>query len=270
MNRRISLFYSNGEFIKSVKFNSGTGIPQEIKSLANKYFVIEIERYNYDNKYFPQEFRLDLYSDEMIFIKTIYRKKIFRFKRLFEPRRVDVHQPYNSAVFWDVSFPGKIVIGYSEEYKIMVHDPEKGLILSFTHDYEPIKISEDDKKKYFAGMNIAYIENKNFISRKKGAPNFIINNTHFPKKKPAFNSIVCDSNGYIWVHPYLIDRKTEDLFFDVFSPKGNYINRVGIKGDAIFPYTRPRTKVINDMFWQIIPDENGIRIVTKYLVNIVH
>jgi hypothetical protein len=172
LNRRISLFYSNGEFIKSVKFASETGIPQEIKSLNDKYFVIEIEKFNYDDEKFPQEFRLDLYNDEMNFIKTLYSKKIFRIKRLLQPRRVDVFQPYNPNVFWDVSLSGRIIIGYSAEYKVEILDPEKGLLLIFDHNYKPIKISKEDKIKYFAGMNITYIENNNLISKEKRCSQF--------------------------------------------------------------------------------------------------
>lgn len=264
LNRRISIFTLDGGFIRSVKFSGDEGLPKKIKTLPNNDLVIELEKRDYDNEPFPQNIRINLYSKKLDFIKTICSKSVLRSKQIIKPGRADIYQPFNPDIFWDVSPEGKIIIGYSKNYIIDVYDPIKGKLYSFNGKYNPIKITEADKINYFAKMNIAYLKDKTSVSMKEGAPNFIIDETDFPKQKPAFDNILCDSSGNIWVHKYHSNREQEDSFFDVFSSSGNYINTVEIKDNVKYPFRR--TKIVDDVFWIIIPDDEGNRIITKFKI----
>lgn len=264
LNRRISIFTLDGDFIKSAKFSGDAGIPKKIKTLPNNNLVIELAKRDHNNEHFPQNIRINLYSEELDFIKTIFSKSVLRYKHIMKPRNADIYQPFNSDVFWDVSPEGKIIIGYSKNYVIDVYDPIKGKLYSFSRKFNPIKITETDKINYFSKMNIAYLKDNTVVSMKDSAPNFFIDETDFPKQKPAFNNILCDSSGNIWVHTYHSNIEEEDLFFDVFSSDGNYINTIEIKGIEIYPFRR--TKIVGDVFWIIVPDNDGNRIVTKFKI----
>jgi hypothetical protein len=99
---------------------------------------------------------------------------------------------------------------------------------------------------------------------KQGAPDYIVKNTEFPKYKPAFDDIKCDSEGNIWIHRFCKDRKEESSSFDVFDEDGNFINRVRIEGDQYYPR---RIKFRNRNFYVIETDKDGYQKVVKYRIS---
>lgn len=263
MNRRLSILNLNGEFIKSINFSWQEGLPADLKTLPDGRLVIERIRPNYDNVEFPQECLIELYSPDGEYLRTIYKKDEFRTKLITQPERAEVPQPYNPRTYWDVSPAGKILIGHSSDYKIDVYDPEKGWQYSFSYKHKPVKITGRDKEKHFSTFTVGFVKD-GVISRKQGAPSFIIENTRFPEFKPAFNSILSDSEGNIWVHVYLEDREQENNWLDVFDAKGKFINKVKISGDISYPFNR--TRMIDKYFWIIEKDHDGFFKLAKYKI----
>jgi hypothetical protein len=259
-NQRISLLDLNGNFIKSIKFSLNRGWPNKIRVLPDNKIVIEIEKIFYNEKEFPQECRIELYTEDIEYIKTIYSKRLCRNKYITKPIRTNVPQPYNLDVYWDVLTDGKIVIGYSEDYEIEVYDPFKGKLYSFTHEYKPVEINKKDKEEFFAGM----VTSRGGTIIKRGAPDYIVKNTKFPKYKPAFNSIITDSEGNIWVHPYRKNRKEEGKCFDVFDKKGKFISEVKIIGSESYPLWG---KIINGYLWKIRINKDGLYEIVKYRIS---
>ncbi len=264
MNRRLSILSLNGEFIKSINFAWQEGLPNELKTLPDGRLINERIKPDYNNVEFPQECLIELYSSDGDYLKTIYKRNEFRTKLITQPGRAEVPQPFNPRTYWDVSPAGKMIIGHSSLYKIDVYDPEKGLLFSFSHKHHPVKITAEDKKKHFSGFTVGYVKN-GVISRKPGAPSFIIENTQFPEFKPAFNSILTDSEGNIWVHAFLENREEENNWFDVFDAQGRFLNKVKIWGDIAYPFNR--TKIINNYFWMIEKDKDDVVKVTKYKIS---
>ena len=96
---------------------------------------------------------------------------------------------------------------------------------------------------------------------KQGAPDYIKDNTDFPKYKPAFKEIVTDDEGNIWVRPYHENRELEDYLFDVFDKKGQFIKRIQVMGETAFP-SFWTSKINKKVFWEIEKvDEDFFRIV---------
>jgi hypothetical protein len=251
-NRRISILNPEGEFIKSVHITRNEGWPRKIRALPNGDFVIEKVKTIFGNNEKPQECTIEIYSPDLELKKTIFTQEFWENKYIFEPVSANVPQPFTPRVYWDVSPEGKIYIGFSEDYIIGIYDNEKGRLSSFTHEYEPVKITEEDKKTWFAGMTST--TPSGII---QGAPDHIVKNTKFPKYKPPYNDITVGGEGNILVFPYQKDNVKDVRNFDAFDPEGKFISHVQITGDVTFP---PLTRIIarGNFFWFIKQDEEGL------------
>ena len=228
-NRRLCSLTPDGEFIKAARISFGLGIPRNIRSLPNGDILIEKEIMSYTEIDKPQECVIELISAELEHKKTIYSHEIWRRRTITTPKRTNIPQPYAFFVYWDVLADGKIIIGFSKKYEIEIHDCDKGKILSFSHSFEPVKVTEEDKKSYFAGLSYSV----DGVQQK--VPDYIVDNTKFPKFKPAFRSIIADSEGNILVFPHRIKTEENFRYFDAFDSQGNFIASVRVIGDVSFP-----------------------------------
>ena len=114
----------------------------------------------------------------------------------------NVPQPFSRLMHWDVTPGGKIVVGFSEKYEISIYDSDKGKLSTFSHSYDPVRVTEEDKKAHFGGMTFSMDG-----VRTQKIPDYVEKNTKFPKFKPAFWEIIVDSEGNILVFPYRINRQ---------------------------------------------------------------
>lgn len=259
-NRRLCALTPNGEFIKSVKIFRGDGRPQKMRPLPNGDIAIELEKVYFGDDDKPQDCLIEIYSSDLEKKKTIYTKQIWRNRYMrIESMLTNIIQPYSPLVYWDITPDGKIVIGYPSKYAIEIYNIEDERISSFTHSYEPVKVLDKDKEAFFAGMSYSM---EGVV--KQGAPDPIVKNTEFPKHKPAFKQISVDSDGNILVWTYRENREEEPRYFDVFSPKGDFIGNVQITGETSFPIGA----IIKDRsFWLQKTDEEGLIKVVKYRIS---
>ena len=140
----------------------------------------------------------------------------------------------NPNILWDVTSDGRIILGCSDLTDIEVLDPDRGRLFTFSFEYTPVKITDADKDNHFAIFTMTVIRG-NKKETKQGAPDYIKDNTGFPRYKPAFKDIVTDDEGNIWVRPFHEDRELEDFLFDVFDKKGLFIKRIRVFGETTFP-----------------------------------
>lgn len=263
-NMRISILNLDGDYIKSIPWDRmQQGWPYEIKALPNKKMILETQVSYRRGPSRPWECYLRLFSYDAEHMKDLYKKEFWTRKNITEPRRFSIPLPFSAKVHWDVTPKGNIVIGFSESYEIEIYDPLKGKISSFTHKYEPVEVTKRDEEQYFTGMTVT-ITSGGTSETKQGAPDYIVKNTEFPKYKPAFDDIKCDSEGNIWIHRFCKDRKEESSSFDVFDEDGNFINRVRIEGDQYYPR---RIKFRNRNFYVIETDKDGYQKVVKYRIS---
>ncbi len=256
-NRRISILNPGGEFIKSVQIPRYEGRPRKIQALPNGDFVIEKTKTYYGDNKKPQECIIEIYSPELELKKTPYTREVWEDKYIITPESTNVPQPFAALVYWDVSPDGKIIVGFSESYTIEIYDSEKGKLSSFSHRYEPVKITEQDKKTWFAGLTSAGPDGVT-----QGAPDYIVKNTAFPKYKPPYQHIMADSEGNILVFPYKEGNFKELKNFDAFDYRGKFISNVQIEGEVTFPNL---TRIISreNCFWFIEQDKEGLFRIVK-------
>jgi hypothetical protein len=257
-NQRFSFFSEKGEYIKSVKPKKRLMV-KKISTLNNGDVIIETEKYNYGQD-IGQECILSLYSKDLEFKKDIYQHPILTNKFISKPIRINIIQPFQPLVSWDIAKNGNIIIGFQEKYEIGIYDIEGKKTASFTHEYQPVKITKKDKEEFFDSLTFT---NGSKISR--GAPKYIKDNTTFPKYKPAFEHIVVDSEGNILVLPSIstAGKDKKITYFDAFDPQGKFIKKAAVDSEKLNYF---RILFHNGHVWTIIEDEDGEYILVKYKI----
>lgn len=266
MNMRMTLLSLDGEYIKSVKWDRlQQGWPYRIKSLPDGKIGIEGRISVRRGKSRPDEWIIHLFSYDMDRLREVDRREVWARKNIMNPemqRQQSIPIPYSPMVHWATSPNGDIIIGYSDKYEIEIHDPLKGKISTFAGEYEPVEVSRKDREQYFAGMTFATSVG-GAVTQKQGAPDYVVKNTDFPKYKPAFKDIFCDSEGNIWVHIFHKDRDKENRVFDAFDQKGRFLKRVRIEGEGSFPF---RARRMDRGFCVIETDEEGFQQIAIYRI----
>lgn len=260
MNRRFSILDMDGEFLKLAKIDDELGRPIKMRALPDGRLVVMTEaQVEIDNKLL-QQYTLFLLSSDFEIVKTLFSHKLRRRKLITDPMRVYVPQPYAPNILWDITSDGRIVLGCSDLTDIEVFDPDRGRLFTFSFEYTPVKLTDEDKDNHFAIFTMTVIRG-NKKETKQGAPDYIKDNTGFPRYKPAFKDIVTDDEGNIWVRPFHEDRELEDFLFDVFDKKGQFIKRIRVFGETTFP-SFLTSKIDKKVFWEIENvDEEFFRIV---------
>lgn len=266
-NRRFSILDENGRFIKSVPHSFEIGRPEGMKALPDGRVILMTEMQVEIKNVLQQWFRLFLLSPDLEILKTIYSVKLEMRKLITEPITMYVPQPFRPFIYWDILVDGHIAVGFSDKYEIEIHDPDKGKLYAFSHDYLPIEVNDEDKKRHFSIFTMT-VWKGNTKETKKGAPDYVKNNTSFLKYKPAFKNLVSDDEGNIWVQPYNKNRGAEEQFFDVFDKKGKFIQSVEIFGDSSFPApSYSVTRIENKAFWKIETGDEGFFRIVRYKIS---
>jgi len=234
-NRRLCSFAPDGEFIDSTSIPYDAGSVRKLRGLPTGEVLVEMEKTFRSQPDKPQECRIDLYSQDLKFVRNIYERSLWRKKyiRTKEYGTSVLHFPYSADVQWEVTHDGRIVVGFSENYGIEVFDAYGKKVSTISHSHEPVKVTEKDKKDFFDSISFYRMG-----ERLKDPPEYITKYTEFPPHKPVYKNILADEEGNIWV---LLNRGKADedgKTFDVFDAAGKFISRVLIEGGAAIPDNR--------------------------------
>ncbi len=260
---RISLFDLDGTFLSTISIDRAQGSWRDFRPLPDGRWIVETEFIDWKNLSAPQEMRLALHGPDFAFIKTIYRKTINRNKYISEPVRTNVPIPFYAAAEWGLTPDGKIVVGLSGDYGIEIIDPDKGRLFARTHRYAPVPVTKKDQDEYFAGMTSGMSSGSGPVTVSKGAPDYIVKNTVFPKDKPAFESFGIDGDGRAW--SFLWPASPEaGRNVDVFDSTGTFLSQARLEGADRLTYVslfRPGA------VWMVFSQDDGEIRIVKYRVS---
>jgi hypothetical protein len=258
-NRRLCALTTDGEYIKSIGIQNTEGQPRNMRAHPRGDVIIEREIVHYQDQDRPQDCVIQVFSPELELKKTISTHQVLRNKfRTIQGMFSNIIQPFTPDVFWDVAPDGKIVIGLAKDYTIETHHFEKGLLSSFKHTYEAVKVTDHDKEQFFSGITFSTSEGGD-----SELPKEIKKLTEFPKTKPAFDALFVDFEGNILVHPVRKDPEGSSPKCDAFAPEGKFIGTVNITGLKAFP----RGALMGKGFvWVIERDEEDQVQVVKYRI----
>jgi len=263
-NRRLCAFTPEGEYVISTGVSYEAGSVRKLRGLPTGEVLVEIEKTYRNESDKPQTCTIDLYSPDLEHVRTIYKRELWRKKyiRTKEYGISTLYFPYSTDVRWDVTPDGRIIIGFSENYVLEIYDRSGKKISTISHTYEPAKVTEGDKKDYFDSLAFYRMG-----ERLKEPPEYVTKYTEFPKHKPVYNNILADSEGNICVILNSEKKKEKGKIFDTFDPKGGFISRVLIDGDAVFPDNRNAYILHNGKFLLIETGADDLYRIILYKIN---
>ncbi len=256
-NRRLCVLTTEGEQVKCIGIQNTEGRPRNMRAHPGGDVIIEREIIYFAEQDRPQDCVIQVFSPDLEIKSTLFTQQVMRNKfRNIQGMFSNILQPFSPDVYWDVAPDGRIVIGRAEDYTVQFHHPEKGLLSSFQHIYEPVRITDLDKERFFAGITFGTSG-----GGRTELPEEIKKLTEFPKTKPAFDALLVDSDGNILVHTVRKDSEDSPPRFDAFDPEGAFIGTVEITGLKAFPRS---ALMKEDGVWIVESDEEGQSRVVKY------
>jgi len=148
-------------------------------------------------------------------------------------------------IIWELTRNDDIVYGYSEwikskEYRLKIFNPKGKLIKEINKEYEPLILTEEDKRKF-----------------KESTPSSI--ELNFPKYYSSFQRFLVDNKNRIYVKTWEGEDEDEVYYYDVFDVEGRYIAKVPIKNQPVL--------CKNNKLYSIEEDEEGFQMVKGYKVS---
>jgi len=260
MNGRISIFDAEDKYLSSIPTPREGGSWRTLRALPDGRFIVEKEKVDRTKPETPQEAILELYSRELELVKTVYTHPVFRNKYITEPQRTNLPVPFAARVVWDLLPDGKIAIGFSGKYEILVYDPDQGKLASFEHAFTPIEVTAKDKEEFFQGITFSYgTSSGGTVTGSRGAPDFMRKLTEFPKFKQSFQELKTDRDGNFWIQPSAA-REGASVVFDTFDRRGAFLGSVRMTEGSTFPHVAVWVK---DGFWTLRATAEGEYAVMK-------
>jgi len=119
-----------------------------------------------------------------------------------------------------------VVWAFTTEYELQIFDADAVPIKKIIKDYEPRKITEEDKKEISNDFRYEY-----------GDMFFATYDLAFPENFPAMDFLATDDIGRIYIKTYQKDGK-DRIYWDVFDPEGRYITCFSLpKRELIYQIT---------------------------------
>lgn len=259
----VSLFTPEGRFLRSLRPENGRSI-RAMRALRDGRFVAEKRTPDYQSPDHRVAFSLELLSPEMAPVRTICRRELHPYIPISEPTPMDLSKPFEPDLSWTVLPSGNIAVSDGLNDAIELHDPDKGLISTFSRAFEPLPVTAEDQKEYLAG--VSYMTQEGGVPKlHKGAADYMIKATIFPKFHPPFKHIWSDAQGRIWVLRPSHMKDTKTSLMDVFDAGGRFIGRVTTDAGPL-PY---RLLPWSGGFWMIRQTEEDEYAVIKYAVEAV-
>ena len=230
-NTRYCILTPEGDFISARPLNrSEEGWPGKLQALPNGDIVTQSSRSVPGPDGDEEVTEVRLYTSEMEYRKTLYRN-VDLTRKVVPDSGESIPVPFAPRVYWSVTPDNRIVIGFSDRYRIEIHDPRLGLVSSFEREHSPVRVTRDDMETWFGGITSS--DNEGNITF--GASDFIRNATEFPHFKPAFGQIMVDSEGSILVQVHRSDAEQDYRSFDAFKPSGEFLGTVEITDGGDYP-----------------------------------
>ncbi len=145
--------------------------------------------------------------------------------------------PFAGSIYYTFDRDGRAVCGVPDQYEIKIFDTDGNLVKKISRDYDPVEITKEEKKEVEEemppGLKLAV-----------------------PKYHGAFQWIMTDDEGRIFVMTEERSPEGEGYCYDVFDSEGRYFAKIPLK-------FRPFV-IKKDKFYTVTEDEDGFPIVKRH------
>jgi hypothetical protein len=148
--------------------------------------------------------------------------------------------PFSGTIYYTFDKDDRVVSGVPDRYEIKIFDTAGNLDKKITRDYDPVEITEEEKKEVEEEM-----------------PQEI--KLKIPKYHNAFRRFSTDDEGRIFVMTWEHIQGSEWYYYDVFDSEGRYLAKIPLE-------FRPLV-IKKNKFYAVREDEDGFHIVKRYKAN---
>ena len=125
--------------------------------------------------------------------------------------------PFQVVIFYQLGKDNDIYCSNPDVYEIKVLNAEGKMTRRILKDFDPVKVTEKDKKDFFERIPEIAGPLKDRIE--------------FPKIYPAYQNFTIDEEWRLFVRTFEKGKKDGEFFFDVYDEAGRYIAKIPFKGD---------------------------------------
>jgi len=162
---------------------------------------------------------------------------------------------YSPRAYWILDPQDRLIFGYPKTYEISFYNEHLKIAKKIVREYEPVKVTEEDKKIYLKRMN---------------PPGY-----SGPVKQPcpsvhaAFRSFFLDDHGRLFVQTW--ERTSDGIqdIHDVYDSQGRFFGRIALNVHPDFINPIPRV-LKNNKLYAVEVDEEGYEVVKRYSVTWKH
>jgi len=231
LNRRLSFFTPDGEFIRSLSTADKTSLTGLIigpdGTMVGRELVVK------DNK---MEWAVKKYDKDL--------NELFTIDKIDFPNPIQGKiNPFELMIIFDIDSKGNIIYGTSKEYEIKYINPDGKHIKSITRKFDTIKITEEDKQEM-----LDHIPQTGGINLKE--------RIEFPKYYPAFQSFTIDEKGRIFVRTFEKGRNEGEYILDIFDSDGRFFSQIPLKANPVLWK--------NGKFYSTEESDQGFIIIKRY------
>jgi len=198
-NSKLAYFDTEGNLLRETSLKSLTAITHPLNNGKFLTFGMVMPEKGQDYLEYP----LNLCSENLEIIKPL---ESFRLENFRVTKRIRGTQP---GFGFATSSSRIYTMNEARGYKIYVHDLEGNLIRKIQKEYNPVKISEDERKHALRRLN-----------------EFQRQYTYFPESYPPCRSIFSDNEGRLFVVTYEPGENPSENMVDVFNAEGAFFGRV--------------------------------------------
>jgi hypothetical protein len=234
-NHRLSHFSRDGKFLKEVKLGEYWNV-YRIKADSQGFLYANFVTYH------PTEnevgFTVDLMKFDPDFQPVMTMGSLEDSSKRREVIMIEKRFGY------DVRRDDVLVWGVNTEYVLHFVNPEGEIIRKVVKDYEPEKITEEDRKWHY----------KLQFGDRKLPPQVKLK---YPKHYYPYSYLLCDDEGRTYVRTYQKAGQGE-VFFDVFDSEGRYSARFAR------PVGEMPMVIKKDKMYSILRDRNDLPLMRRY------
>jgi hypothetical protein len=168
------------------------------------------------------------------------------------PPDVNMYMP---RAYWILDPHGRLIFGYPTTYEISFYDENSKIIKKVLREYDPVKVTKEDKEIYLRRMN---------------PPGY-----SGPVKQPcpsvhaAFRSFFADDSGRLFVQTWERTSNGRQDIYDVYNADGRFMGRIALNVHPDFINPIPRI-LRNNKLYAVEVDKEGYEVVKRYSVTWKH
>jgi hypothetical protein len=241
--RKLNVYRFDGSYINSLPFSDSFLIDLDIDSKENliclenifedkKGFLV-LRKYNREKKFIMEICRVEQPEHTAIPLK----KGVFRIMTKFHP-----------MLHFTIGTNDNVYVGFSRDYKIDIYNSEGNRIRRVEKNLEKIVIPEKEKEEELRRQ----LEGTGVLIEKIN-----LDNINLPLLYPAFEKLIVDSKGRLWVITFRKDKRGNS-YIDIFDLDKNEPFTITLN---ISPWI-----IKGDFLYSIEEDQEGFQHIKKYKI----